>query len=149
MWFPYRKPWDEKNCLFAQQSFPLLLFHMPVSHKYHGYRALSVVRQSMAPYSVRFLFAGVCVCVCVCLHPTCVISEILPLCFFFLCVHVTQQPLPHPPPPKKKELKKAVLHNLRYDYCSVDGVAYVNMHSCRIHKDVFFWQGCNCCCCWV
>ena len=50
-----------KNCLFAQQSFPLLLFHMPVSHKYHGYRALSVVRQSLAPYSVRFLFEYVCV----------------------------------------------------------------------------------------
>ena len=38
----------------------------------------------------------------------------------------------------QKIVKKAVLHNLRYDYCSVDGVAYVNMYSCRIHKDVFF-----------
>ena len=92
------------------------------------------------------LFCSFFVCVCVCLHPACVISEILQLCFFFLCVHVTEQPLPHQ---NKKKVKKAVLHNLRYDYCSVDGVAYVNMHSCRIHKDVIFWQGCNCCCCWV
>ena len=92
---------------------------------------------------ILFVF---CLCMCVCLHPACVISEILQLCFFFLCVHVTEQPLPHQ---KKKKVKKAVLHNLRYDYCSVDGVAYVNMHSCRIHKDVIFWQGCNCCCCWV
>ena len=39
-------------------SFP---FHMPFSHKHHGYRAMSVVRQSLAPYSVRFLFVYVCV----------------------------------------------------------------------------------------
>ena len=52
-------------------------------------------------------------------------------------MHVTEQPLPHQKK-KKKKVKKAVLHNLRYDYCSVDGVAYVNMHSCRIHKDVIF-----------
>ena len=87
----------------------------------------------------------VCVCVCVCI-PHVLYLKSFSYAFSF-CACMSLNNLFHTK--IKKKVKKAVLHNLRYDYCSVDGVAYVNMHSCRIHKDVIFWQGCNRCCCWV
>ena len=40
---------------------------------------------------------------------------------------------------KKKKVKKAVLHNLRYDYCSVDGVAYVNMRDHAVFTKMSFF----------
>ena len=91
---------------------------------------------------ILFVFC-LCMCVCVCI-PHVLYLKSFSYAFSF-CACMSLNNLFHT---KKKKVKKAVLHNLRYDYCSA-GVAYVNMHSCRIHKDVIFWQGCNCCCCWV
>ena len=79
------------------------------------------------------LFCSFFVCVCVCI-PHVLYLKSFSYAFSF-CACMSLNNLFHT---KKKKVKKAVLHNLRYDYCSVDGVAYVNIHSCRVHKDVIF-----------
>ena len=107
-------PWDEKACLYCQFAHvqSVLLLHMSIFPKHHGYRAsFFLLSQQYCPHlsfacfvcvcpcacvSVR---AYMCVCMCVCTpHEFCLYSFLyfLSLCtatlfFFFLPVLVPQQ----------------------------------------------------------
>ena len=129
LWFPHHKAMGWKIACLHSKAFLFFYFIclFPTSTM-----ATGLCLSCDNPWHLILFVFCLCMCVCVSASRMCYIWN--PSAMLFLFVRACHWTTSSTPKKKKKKVKKAVLHNLRYDYCSVDGVAYVNMHSCRIQR---------------